>query len=56
VLCFSLPFRLAELERLLRHCLLVMKAAANANRSGDDKGADDENTHVLVPHLSLEGR
>jgi hypothetical protein len=35
---------------------LVVKAAANANRSSDHKGADDENTHVLVPHLSLERR
>ena len=49
-----MPFRLAELERLLRHGLLMVKAAANADGRGDDKGADDENTHVLVPQLSLE--
>jgi hypothetical protein len=35
------PVQLSKLERLLRHSFLVMKAAAQANRTGDDDGADD---------------
>jgi hypothetical protein len=49
--CFGSPFRLAELERLLRHCLLVMKATGNADRSGNDKSANDKNAHGSVPQF-----
>jgi hypothetical protein len=37
----SSPFQLSKLERFLRHGLLVVKAAAQANRTGDDDGAND---------------
>jgi len=35
------PVQLSKLKRLLRHSFLVMKAAAQANRTGDDDGADN---------------
>jgi hypothetical protein len=43
------PVQLSKLQRFLRHSFLMMKAAAEANRTGDDDGANDQDTHWLVP-------
>jgi hypothetical protein len=46
-------FNLSKLQRLLRHGLLVMKTAAEADRTGDDDGANDQDTHGFSPPLRI---
>jgi hypothetical protein len=45
----SSPVQLSKLQRLLRHGLLMMKTAAEANRTGDEDGANDQDTHGFSP-------
>jgi hypothetical protein len=49
----SSPVQLAELQRLLRHGFFMMKAAAEANRTGDDDGKNYQDTHGFSPPLRI---